>query len=120
MYTRVHPHEENNDGEEDVRLSQRRGPIKTLIKNKEYEKYKCHVCKNNEPYYQCPTCKLVVCSECTINNNICKYCFDYNEKEKNEKEKNEKEKNEKEKNNLVWFKNTNGKYKKWCFCCMNK
>ena len=118
MYTRVHPHEENNDGEENVRLSQRRGPIKTLIKNKEYEKYKCHVCKNNEPYYQCPTCKLVVCSECTINNNICKYCFDYNEKEKNEKEKNEKEKNEK--NNLVWFKNTNGKYKKWCFCCMNK
>ena len=116
MHSRVHPHEENNnlqysDSENNIRLSQRRGAIKTLGKNKDYEKYKCCVCKTNEPYYQCQTCKLVVCIGCTINNSICKNCHDTKENEKSK---------DLQQGNLVWFKNTNGKFKKWCFCCMNK
>lgn len=114
MYSRVHPHEENNnDIENNVRLSERRTAIHVIRKNKEYEKYKCNVCKKNEPYYQCPTCKFVVCSECTINNNICKTCHDTKEKEKQKSI-------DLQSRNLVWFKNATGKYRKWCFCCMNK
>jgi len=112
MSNRVYPYNEINptiDDVDNLRLSQRRGAVKTIVHRKDYEKYKCNVCKKNEPYYKCPSCNLVVCSECTINNNICKTCNDA-----------KKEKDEIQSNNLVWFKNTNGKYKKWCFCCINK
>jgi hypothetical protein len=102
---RVHPDEEN------IRLSQRRGAIRSLGKNKDYEKYKCHVCKKNNPCYNCASCDSAICSNCSISNNICKTCHDAKENEKL---------NELQQGNLVWFKNTNGKYKKWCFCCMNK
>ena len=112
MSNRVYQYNSLNptiDDVDNMRLSQRRGAIKALSQNKmkEYEKYKCSLCKLNEPFYKCPNCKCVVCSECTINNSICKRCNDRKEK-----------KDELQSNNLVWY--TNGKFKKWCVCCINK
>lgn len=82
MISKVHPFNENqinnndcdSDNEENVRLSQRRGAIKAITKNKEYEKYKCNLCKKNDPFFKCPKCELVVCKECTTTTNICNSC----------------------------------------------
>lgn len=82
MTSKVYPFNENEtnyndndcDSEENVRLSQRRGAIKTITKNKEYEKYKCNLCKKNDPFFKCPKCELVVCKECTTTTNICNSC----------------------------------------------
>jgi len=77
MTSKVHPFNYNminNDNEENVRLSQRRDAIKVISKNKDYEKYKCNICKKYDPFFKCPKCELVVCKECTTTNNVCNSC----------------------------------------------